>query len=309
MPDQIRRFEWEDAQLGLRSDEFIVPVTAESIFQYSDATGDASLEYGETGAVPPGYIFVVGPQRRHATMASVGCRAPEPDPDEPRSTPYVGSDVRYHRSVKPGDIVHSVTVLDKKFERGGNRFIVFRVEATDDEGLPIAEYDYTCLWERGPRRETRESSTSNRSAQPARDVRAGTGTVLVKSETADTIAAYGRMPVGRPDDWLSTHTNEEFARTAIFGAAVNAGVATVGYTLQWLDIVEKPGVLWNGGRLESRALAPVKAGDDVQITGERLDLPDDQESDDVRTYETLAVNQSGVTAFRSVATIPADSGD
>jgi len=306
MPDNVRRFEWEDAQPGLRSDEFIVPVGAESVLQYSDATGDSSLDYGETGVVPPGYIFVVAPQRRHATMASVGFRAPEQDPEEPRSTPYVGSDVRYHRPVKLGDIVHSVTVLNRKFERSGNRFIVFRVEATDDEGLPVAEYDYTCLWERGPRRETRERGASNRPYEPSRDIRAGTGTVLVKSESADTISAYGRLPVGRPDDWLSTHTNEEFARTAIFGAAVNAGVATVGYTVQWLDIVEEPGVLWNGGRLESRALSPVKAGDDLQIIGERSEV---QENDGLRSYEILAVNQSGVKAFRSVATIPVIPGD
>ena len=124
--------------------------------------------------------------------------------------------------------------------------------------------------------------------------------ILIKTETSETIAAYGTLPVDRPDDWMSTHTNEEFAKTAIFGAAVNAGVATVGYSVQWLDAVEKPGTLWNGGLLESRALAPVKAGDDLQISGRvREDSPENS-----RVYEILVVNQSGVTAFRSIATIP-----
>jgi hypothetical protein len=73
--------------------------------------------------------------------------------------------------------------------------------------------------------------------------------VLVKAETAETIAAYGRLPVGRPDDWMSTHTNDEFARTAIFGSAVNAGVATVGYTAQWF----RPGGA-AGNSLERRTI-------------------------------------------------------
>ncbi|HIF11788.1 MAG TPA: hypothetical protein EYQ82_01965 [Dehalococcoidia bacterium] len=296
MLDSIRRFEWDDAMPGLRSDEFVVPVTDAAIFDYTDATGDASGETAGTQVAPLGYVFVAAPQRRHALMASVGCHAPEQDTEEPRSTPYVGSNVRFHRAIEPGDTVRSVTVLDRKFERAGNRFVVFRVDATDADGEPIAEYDYTCLWERGSAGTPRSSSQS----APAtfQDVRLRTDTVLVKSETAETIAAYGKLYVGRPDDWLSTHTNEEFARTAIFGGAVNAGVATVGYTAQWLDLVERPGILWDGGRFESRALAPVKAGDDLHITGER------RESEGDLVYEIVAVNQSGVTTFRSVATIP-----
>ncbi len=294
MPNHIRRFEWEDALPGLRSDEFVVRVTAESIRAYREAVSDGSP------VTPPGYIFAAAPQRRHAVMASIDCRAPEQDPDEPRSTPYVGSDVRFHRGIKGGDTVRSVTVLDRKFERGGVRFVVFRVEAFDGDGAPIAEYDYTCLWDRGAA--TAQGSRRRTVSDNKLEIRAKTGTVLVKAETVETIAAYGRLPVGRPDDWMSTHTNEEFARTAIFGDTVNAGVATVGYTAQWLDLVEKPGVLWNGGRLESRALAPVKAGDDLQITGQRRE---EDENTGFCVYEIVAVNQSGVTAFRSVATVPA----
>jgi len=296
MSDSIRLFEWNDALPGLRSDEFVVQVTDAAIFDYKDATGDASRETTGIQVAPLGYVFVAAPQRRHALMASAGCHAPEQDPEEPRSTPYVGSNVRFHRAIEPGDTVRSVTVLDRKFERVGNRFVVFRVDATDADGERIAEYDYTCLWERGSAGTPR---SSNRSASATvKDVRPRTGTVLIKSETAETIAAYGKLAVGRPDDWLSTHTNEEFARTAIFGGAVNAGVATVGYTAQWLDLVGRPGILWNGGRFESRALAPVKAGDDLHITGER------REGEGDLVYEIVAVNQSGVTTFRSVATIP-----
>ena len=296
MSDSIHRFEWDDALPGLCSDEFVVQVTDRAIYAYQEATGDVSRETVSRQVAPAGYVFVAAPQRRHALMASVGCHAPEQDPEEPRSTPYVGSDARFHSAIKSGDTVRSVTVLDRKFERVGNRFVVFRVDATDADGEPIAEYDYTCLWERGSAGTPRSSSRSAPATVP--DVRSRTGTVLVKSETAETIAAYGRLHVGRPDDWLSTHTNEEFARTALFGGAVNAGVATVGYTAQWLDLVEQPGILWNGGRFESRALAPVKAGDDLQITGER------RESDGDLVYEIVVVNQSGVTVFRSVATIP-----
>jgi len=296
MSDSIRLFEWNDALPGLRSDEFVVQVTDAAIFDYKDATGDASRETTGIQVAPLGYVFVAAPQRRHALMASVGCHAPEQDPEEPRSTPYVGSNVRFHRAIEPGDTVRSVTVLDRKFERVGNRFVVFHVDATDADGERIAEYDYTCLWERGSAGTPR---SSNRSASATvQDVQSRTGTVLIKSETVETIAAYGKLAVGRPDDWLSTHTKEEFARTAIFGGAVNAGVATVGYTAQWLDLVERPGILWNGGRFESRALAPVKAGDDLHITGER------REGEGDLVYEIVAVNQSGVTTFRSVATIP-----
>ncbi len=296
MSDSMRRFEWDDAIPGLRSDEFVVYVTDAAILDYKNATGDASREIAGIRAAPPGYVFVAAPQRRHALMGSVGCYAPEQDTEEPRSTPYVGSNVQFHRAIEPGDTVRSVTVLDRKFERAGNRFVVFHVDAMDADGEPIADYDYTCLWERGSAGRPRSSSRS--ASATVQDVRSRTGTVLVKSETTETIAAYGNLDVGRPDDWLSTHTNEEFARTAIFGRAVNAGVATVGYTAQWLDLVERPGILWNGGRFESRAFAPVHAGDDLYLTGER------REGEGGLVYEIVAVNQSGVTAFRSVATIP-----
>ena len=286
MSDQSQRFEWNDAEPGLQSDEFLVKVTDSSIQDYRLATGDQSRR------TPVAYIFVAAPQRRHATMASVGCHAPEQDKYEPRSTPYVGSTVRYHREISTGDIVRSRTFLDRKFERGGNRFIVFRVDATNSDGEAIAEYEYTCLWERGEVR-----SSLRRSSVP-KDLTTTIGEVLTKNETSETIAAYGKLPVGRPGDWLSTHTNEEFASKAIFRAPVNAGVATVGYTTQWLDSVERSGFLWNGGCLESRALAPVKAGDSLQISGMVLE----ENLNEARVYEILVVNQSGVTVFRSVAT-------
>ena len=305
MPVPVRRFEWDDAVPGPRSDEFVTRVTDESIRAYAEATGDRLPEgpAGSAVTAPSGYVFVAAPQRRHATMASIGCRAPEQDPFEPRSTPYVGSDVRYFRPIRAGDTVRSVTVLDRKFERGGNRFVVFRVDASDEAGRPVAVYDYTCLWERVPGRtgrSQRRPASGHCIGPPGRDPGSETGPVLVKAETVETIAAYGGLPVGRPQDWMSTHTNEEFARSAIFGGAVNAGVATACYTAQWLDLVEQPGVLWHRGRLESRALAPVRAGDILQITGQVREEPGD---DTVRVYEIVAVNQAGVTAFRSVATV------
>ena len=145
MSDSIRLFEWDDALPGLRSDEFVVQVTDAAIFDYKDATGDASRETTGIQVAPLGYVFVAAPQRRHALMASVGCHAPEQDPEEPRSTPYVGSNVRFHRAIEPGDTVRSVTVLDRKFERVGNRFVVFHVDATDADGERIAEYDEISL--------------------------------------------------------------------------------------------------------------------------------------------------------------------
>ncbi len=131
MPGPFRLFEWDDAVPGTRSDEFVGLVSVESIRAYARATGDRLSDGPVRSAItaPPGYIFVAAPQRRHATMASVGFRAPEQDPVEPRSTPYVGSDVRYDRPIRAGDTVRSVTVLDRKFERGDNRFVVFRVDA------------------------------------------------------------------------------------------------------------------------------------------------------------------------------------
>lgn len=309
MPGQVRRFEWDDAVPGLRSDEFVTRVSAESIRAYIEATGDrlsdsATRPPGGPArtelVAPPGYIFVAAPQRRHATMASVGCRAPEQDPSEPRSTPYVGSDVRYCRPIKAGDEVRSVTVLDRKFERGGNRFVVFRVEAEDGAGRAIAGYDYTCLWERSPERTGR--SQSRPASVPGDALQSETGPVLVKTETAETIAAYGGLPVDRPPDWMSTHTNEAFARKAIFGGTVNAGVVTACYTAQWLDLVEPAGVLWQRGRLESRAFAPVRAGDRLRITG-RVCERDDGVDGPGRTYEIRAVNQAGALTFRSLATV------
>jgi hypothetical protein len=72
MSDSIRRFEWDDALPGLRSDEFVVQVTDRAIHAYKDAIGDGSRETTGPQIAPTGYVFVAAPQRRHALMTAIG---------------------------------------------------------------------------------------------------------------------------------------------------------------------------------------------------------------------------------------------
>ena len=156
-------YEWEVAQLGDTSPPFIYDVTAENIADYCRAvqyenpvymSDAAAKEAGYAGVLaPPTMIYTFAPQRRIDVIAARGCIAPEQSSTNPRSTPFVATDVHFQgTTVAPGDTITSSTQVINKFQRKDNKFITFRVTARNQRDELVVEYDYVCLWESASRK-------------------------------------------------------------------------------------------------------------------------------------------------------------
>ena len=157
--EEEKIYEWEVAEIGDESPPFVYEMTPEKIADYCRAVGYENPVYLNDGAAremgfpgifaPPTMFYTYAPQRRQDLMAARGYLAPEQSVHRPRSTPFVSTEIRFQGwLVRPGDVVTSTTRVVDKFQRRGNKFITFRVDAHNQRSELVAEYDYVCLWER-----------------------------------------------------------------------------------------------------------------------------------------------------------------
>jgi len=151
-------YEWNVSEIGDASPPFIYDITAENIADYCRAVRyenpiyidvAAAKEAGFPGVfAPPTMIYTFAPQRRIDVISAKGYIAPEQSQQNPRSTPFVSTVVRFQgKRVIPGDKVTSTTEVVDKFKRRENKFITFRVTAHNQRNELVIEYDYVCLWE------------------------------------------------------------------------------------------------------------------------------------------------------------------
>jgi acyl dehydratase len=95
----------------------------------------------------PTGIFNEAPLRRNSVATASGFVALEWVKENSRQTPFAKCEARWFAPIKAGDtIVSSARVLEK-YERRGNKFVTFRVEAINQNAVKVAEYDYTCIFE------------------------------------------------------------------------------------------------------------------------------------------------------------------
>ncbi len=93
--------------------------------------------------------------------------------------------------------------------------------------------------------------------------------ILVKYETQETINAHAKLSRFAPrGPGRNLHTEEEYARTAVFAGTVNAGAATVAYIYELLEkSFPIARLMAKGSRIEMRATEPFRPGDTVTFTG------------------------------------------
>ena len=162
-PQGEKVYEWDDAEIGDQSPPFVYEVTAENIAQYSRAVGyenpvylndAAAKEVGFPGVLAPStMLYTYAPVRRLEVTKSKGYISPDQSTRNPRSTPFVSTDIRFQGVlVRPGDVITSTTSVVDKLQRRGNKFITFRVIAQNQRDETVAEYDFVCLWETHTRR-------------------------------------------------------------------------------------------------------------------------------------------------------------
>ena len=175
MEDRV--YEWDVAETGDQSPPYVYEVTAEKIADYCRAVryenpvyvnDPTAKEMGFPGVfAPPTMLYTYAPQRRAEVIRAKGYLAPEESLDNPRSTPFASTDIRFQGVlVGPGDVITSTTRVVEKFQRGDNKFIKFRVTAHNQREELVADYDYVCLWETRMRKLPQDRPSADRPPEP-----------------------------------------------------------------------------------------------------------------------------------------------
>jgi acyl dehydratase len=220
-----------------------------------------------------------------------------PEEKSEYQTPYAKAEIFPYRPIRPGDEITSVVTLEEKYERRGNAFITWRVQAKDAHGQPTHEYTYTIIWRQAPR-----DANASAPARPAiKDVPPSISAddalpTIVKLESQEAIDRARELNQVRPRIGANLHTDVEFARRNIFGGTANAGAATLAYCSEVLERAYGPqALLRTGAHLEYKGIRPVRAGDEITLSGRVTGRRDDAHDAEIRV-----VAQDGT--LRGIAT-------
>ena len=284
---------------GQTGEPTLVRLTAENIAEYALVTQNPDTKYGlpigETGPVGlmtmPTMVLSYAPLLREDIARANGFVAQEVSPTHRRQTPFSKCEIRWHRVVQEADTITGNRRVLEKYERRGSRFVTFRVEAANQHGEPVAEYDYTCIFDyfQGRKEVPQDQGavTLAPTPQPAKPnatpnvlafdaVSPGDElTTLTLSESQEIINGKDAFRLAGEHNPVNIHTDEEFARQNIFSGTVSSGPAAIAYVEQMLAQSFPLGAFYQGGRLLLRAIEPFRAGDTVtwqgEITGKKIE--------------------------------------
>ncbi len=305
-------YEWDVAMIGDMASPFTFKVTEESIANYCTAVRNENPLYldpdaarqGPFGGIiaPPTFVFTCAPMRRNEVMHARGYASPEEKAD--RATPYAKSEIFFQRPIRPGDEITSVARLDDKYERRGNQFITWRVNAQDARGEPVVEYTYTIIWRQAPRdpsAATAPKAPAQESAAPPENAQALP--ILTKVEPQEAIDQFAALTHVRPRaNHHSLHSDPEFAQRTIFGGTVNMGVATAAYCAESIERAHGPGALLQpGARLEYKGIRPIRAGYEITVSGYTI-----PSGDGGRECQISVHNQEGTLCGVALASLAAE---
>jgi acyl dehydratase len=285
MVEQAERLWTYDAvEPGQYGAETVVEITAENICGYAQAALNEDQKYrGAEGVLAmPTMVLAYAPLLREEIAEANGYVAQEQSRTARKQTPFAKCEIRWERPVRASDTITGARRVLEKYERRGSRFVTFRVEASNQDGLLTATYDYTCIFEYAKgQRDT--PPTSSREPSPSvkgqgEDVprlldfsTAAEGLPLPTLSITESQEIINRRSAfrlaGRPNE-SNIHTDEEFAKQNIFGGTVNSGPATMSYVDRMLQLSFPPESFYNGGRLLMRAITPFRSGDTVTFQGE-----------------------------------------
>ncbi len=295
MPTEHEKlWDYDAVAIGQTGTETRVSITPDNLREYARATQHVrGLKLAQTNEATnpaavlamPSMVLAYAPLLRYDLAEHNGCVALEDAKTARRQTPFAKCDIRWYAPVVVGDyITASRRVLDK-YERRGSKFVTFRVEAVNQRGVRVADYDYTCIFAYAQGQKTVPASgeaetegTPVKPGQPVAEARrvltaeqATVGTTLPTlqvTESQGTILGYNNVQLAGRLMASNIHTDEEFARHNIFGGAVNAGPATLSYVEQMLSLSFPLSAFYAGGRLLMRAIEPFRAGQVVTLRGE-----------------------------------------
>ena len=156
MAEQEARWEYDVVEVGQAGPPTVVEVTEELISRYATAVRNDNPAYQTSGGQPEGgggpvamptMIVRAAPLRRADIAAHNGFVAQELAKENPFQTPFAKCEIRWFAPMRAGDSITSFGHVVDKYERRGNKFVTIRVEASNQRGEKVAEYDYTCIFE------------------------------------------------------------------------------------------------------------------------------------------------------------------
>ncbi len=300
MAEQAERlWDFDAVEPGQFGAETAVAITADNIAGYAEVALNDDPRYRGPDATlaMPTMVLSYAVLLREEIAEANGFVGFEQSQTARRQTPFAKCEIRWHQPVCVGDVITGKRRVLEKYERRGSRFVTFRVEGVNQQGVTAVEYDYTCIFDyaKGQREVPVSSRAEGSHPNPPPEGEgnklaispagegigrrqlldfdsAVAGTTLAElsiSERQEVINRRGAFRLaGRPPSESNIHTDEEFARQNIFGGIVNSGPATMSYVDQMLLLSFPPEAFYNGGSLLMRAITPFRSGDTVTFSGE-----------------------------------------
>ena len=299
LDQQEKLWTYEAVEPGQKGLPTQVEVTAENIAEYASVAQNPDPRYRQAGisqeyagepVAMPTMVLTFAPLLRDDIAENSGFVALERSKTARRQTPFAKCEIRWFAPVRAGDIITGNRRVLEKYERRGSKFVTFLVEATNQRGELVAEYDYTCIFDyaKGQRDVPQDRGLGQPSV--AEDL-ATTGSQapevsppgpltfdsisvgdqlspLVISESQEVINRKDKLRLAGRVNPSNIHIDEEFAQRNIFGGAVNSGPATMSYLDQMLHQSFPLRAFYDGGKLLMRAITPFRAGDTVTFHGE-----------------------------------------
>lgn len=296
--EREKLWEYDAVAVGQEGTLTHVPITVDNIRAYALAAQhhhtryvepERYTEYTQAVVAMPSMALAYAPLLRDDIASNNGFVALEESKTTRRQTPFAKCELRWFQPVVAGDTITASRRVLEKYERRGSKFVTFRVQAANQRGDRVAEYDYTCIFEYAKGRqevppalpaselEPLAVSPGHPVAETVRrltfdDVSIGEGLPGLRvTETQETINRYNDVRLAGKPSSSNIHTDEAFARQNIFGGAVNAGPATMSYVDQVLELSFPLRSFYNGGSLLMRAIEPFRAGDVVTMQAEVTD--------------------------------------
>ncbi len=312
-----RLWDYDAVEPGQAARPTVVPITAEQIAEYADIAqnpdpryrlGNGSDEYDGAPVPMPTMAVSYAPLLRPEIAENNGFVALEQSKTARRQTPFAKCEARWYRPAFVGDTITGVGRVLEKYERRGSKFVTFRIEAENQRGEAVGQYDYTCIFEYAQGQREVPRDTGDAQPMPSAEASAGrvpsrllsfdsvqVGDTLAELAITESQAIINRKSdfrlAGKPSE-SNIHNDEEFARQNIFGGTVNAGPATMSYVDQMLELSFPLSAFYNGGSLLMRAITPFRSGDTVtfggEITGKR-----EEDSRGLVECRVKGINQRG----------------
>ena len=279
LEQQEMLWDYDAVEPGQAGHPTLVSITNENIADYARLSQNP--EYNSGSVAMPTMLISYAPLLRDDIAENNGFVALEQSKTARRQTPFAKCEARWFKPVKAGDVITGNRRIFEKYERRDSKFVAFRIEATNQHGEKVAEYDYTCIFEyaKGQRPVPNEAAAPEPAPAaitpiPARLLSYESASVgdqlatLSITESQEIINRKNEFQLAGKVHASNIHTDEEFARQNIFGGTVNAGPATMSYVDQMLQRSFPLNAFFSGGTLLMRAITPFRSGDTVTFQGE-----------------------------------------